>query len=269
VDDFFLGTHIPAWLERTDVPLMISSRSLAERKRSLPRARGRVMIDSGGFTELDLNEGEWRTIGRIYAALGRRYVQEIGNVEWIAVQDMMCEPSMLAKTGLSIRTHQAMTIASYLELMDRAPEVPWLPVLQGWAPSDYFRHVDMYAAAGVDLSKMPLVGIGSVCRRQTFIEARYTLRELHARGIRSHGFGIKTAALRRLAPWLCRSDSEAWAQDARRESARERRHGFRRVPCPAGKTHSCSGCMPYAMAWRQRVLEKLERQAPLFRELAA
>ena len=240
---------------------MVSNRSLASRK-TLPRARGRVVIDSGGFSEMVLF-GEWRTAGREYAVLGRRYVQEIGNIDWLAAQDMMCEPFMLEKTGLSIRTHQAMSTASYLELMDRAPELPWLPVLQGWTPADYLRHYELYLKAGVE---HPVGwGIGSVCRRQTFVEARYTIRELHAHGIRLHGFGVKTAALSSLAPWLCSSDSMAWNQDARREAARERRTGSRRVPCPADKSHmSCTGCAPYALQWRMRVLAKLTRPAPMF-----
>jgi hypothetical protein len=258
---FYLGTGHPDWLEKTDVPLMLSSRSLATRKR-LPRARGPVVIDSGGFSELE--HGEWRTSGKTYAALGRRYVEEIGNVQWLASQDMMCEPFMLANTGLSVRTHQAMTVAGYLELMDRAPDLPWLPVLQGWTPADYLRHVEMYAASGVDLASLPIVGLGSVCRRQTFVEARYTIRELHALGIKQHGFGIKTAAIPTLSPWLKTTDSQAWAQRARRESALERRRGFRQEPCPSGKRHSCSGCLPFALAWRDVVLRKLQRKAPLF-----
>ncbi len=251
---------------------MVSNRTLADRK-TMPRARGPVMIDCGGFSEL-LLFGEWRTAGKVYATLGRRYVQEIGNVEWMAAQDLMCEPFMLQRTGLSVRTHQVMTVAGYLELLDRAPDLPWLPVLQGWTPADYFRHVEMYVAAGVNLASLPLVGLGSVCRRQHLTEARYVARELSANGIRLHGFGVKTAALSGLVTVLRTCDSLAWSQDARRESARHKRIGKARVECPAGRAHTqasgCTNCLPYALAWRERVLQRITGGSyPMFDEESA
>ncbi len=246
---------------------MVSNRRLADRK-TMPRACGPVMIDCGGFSEL-LLFGEWRTAGKVYAALGRRYVHEIGNVQWMASQDLMCEPFMLQKTGMSVRTHQAMTVAGYLELLDRAPDLPWLPVLQGWSPADYFRHVEMYAVAGVNLADVPLVGLGSVCRRQHLTEARYVARQLASDGLRLHGFGVKTAALTGLSSVLTSSDSMAWSQDARRESSRRKRFGKVRIECPAGRAHTdktgCNGCLPYALAWRERVLSRITgRPTPLF-----
>jgi hypothetical protein len=250
---FYLGTHRPNWLELTDVPLMVSNRTLATRK-TLPRARGRVVIDCGGFSELVLYS-EWRTAGKQYGVLGRRYVQEIGNVDWLAAQDLMCEPFMLEKTGLTVRTHQAMTVAGYLELLDRAPDLPWLPVLQGWTPADYFRHVDQYAAAGVDLASLPCVGIGSTCKRQALFETRYTVRRLAAAGIRLHGFGVKTAGLAGLSDSLVSSDSMAWSFQGRREQR-----------CLPGHTEHKNGanCLDWALTWREYVVGKLAPMGPLF-----
>ena len=54
---FYLGTHHPSWLRKTDVPLFVSRRRLAGLK-TLPRARGPWALDSGGFQELILH-GEW------------------------------------------------------------------------------------------------------------------------------------------------------------------------------------------------------------------
>jgi hypothetical protein len=68
---FWLGVHKPAWLERTSVPLMVSHRTLHER-RTLPRARGPWVLDSGGFTELSMYGG-WRTTLADYVAAARRY----------------------------------------------------------------------------------------------------------------------------------------------------------------------------------------------------
>ena len=63
----------------------------------------------------------------------------------------MCEPHMIARTGLSVPEHQRRTVASFLRLRELAPEVPWLPTLQGHTIEDYLRCIDMFEAAGVAL----------------------------------------------------------------------------------------------------------------------
>jgi len=107
---FYLGAHHPHWLERAPFPLFVSHRQLAARRR-LPRAATRWAVDSGGLTELRLH-GRWHTSAAEYAAAVRRYRDEIGSLEWAAPQDWMCEPFMLAKTGLTIAVHQAHTVAN-------------------------------------------------------------------------------------------------------------------------------------------------------------
>lgn len=70
LDTFFLGTHHPNWLRKTDVPLFVSRRRLAGRTR-LPRARGVWALDSGGFQELNLH-GRWTVTPAHYVAEVRR-----------------------------------------------------------------------------------------------------------------------------------------------------------------------------------------------------
>lgn len=65
---FYLGTHRPNWLAVTDVPLFVSNRVLQDR-RSLPVARGRWVLDGGGYSELSLY-GEWRASSARAAAIG-------------------------------------------------------------------------------------------------------------------------------------------------------------------------------------------------------
>jgi hypothetical protein len=52
----------------------------------------------------------------------RRYRDEIGCLDWAAPQDWMCEPFILAKTGLSVREYRR-TVASYLRLTELAPDL--------------------------------------------------------------------------------------------------------------------------------------------------
>src|SRR5690242_3031627 len=96
--------------------------------------------------------GGWTQSPRDYAAEWKVYRSEIGRLQWIAPQDWMCEPIVLAKTGKTVEEHQRLTVENYLELRSIDPEMPFIPVLQGWHPEDYLRCVDMYHAAGVDLS---------------------------------------------------------------------------------------------------------------------
>jgi hypothetical protein len=245
---FFLGTHLPNWLERTDVPLFVSTRRLSGRK-TLPIARGPVAIDSSGYSELSLY-GDWRIAARQYVADVRRYESEIGQFAWAAVQDWMCEPWVLHKTGLSIKTHQALTIASLLELRDRAPDIAWAPVLQGWHLPDYVRHIDAYAHWGIDLTSEPVIGVGSVCRRQGTQEAVDICRALSTLGLRLHGFGIKKNGLFRLARYLASADSMAWSFDARRKQ---------RPECGSVTHKNCANCLVYALRWRDQLLRRLRQ----------
>lgn len=258
---FYLGVPEPAWLGRTAVPLFVSRARLADRKR-LPRARGPWAQDSGGFTEVS-QHGGYSFTARRYVAETRRHAEEIGQLTWAAPCDWMCEPFVLAKTGLTVQEHQRRTVDSYRELRDLAPELPWVPVLQGWALDDYRRHVDEYARAGLDLTTLPLVGLGSICRRQHTREAAAIVRQLWSDGIRLHVFGLKLQGLRAVGALLTSADSMAWSFQARREKL-----NF----CGATGHRNCANCLPWALAWRERVVGMrvapaiVQRQLTLFPE---
>ena len=99
---------------------------------------------------------------------------------------------------------------SYVYLAREFYFVPWLPVVQGWTLPDYLRCVDMYAAAGVDLRDVPVVGLGSVCRRQATSEIGELVTCFAERGLRLHGFGVKSAGWRLYGHLLASADSMAW-----------------------------------------------------------
>lgn len=216
--DFYLGTHETGWLEQLDVPLFISAVRLRKRKR-LPRAKGRWALDSGGFSVIG-QHGFYPTGPREYAAEVKLWSQEVGGLEWAAIQDWMCEDVMLAKTGKSIEQHQQLTVNSWLALNGINAELPWVPVLQGQTVRDYHRHADLYERhTCTRLASLPRVGIGSVCRRQGTREAGVIVRSLYARGFRNlHGFGVKTLGLtgkNGYAAYLKSADSLAWSHAGR------------------------------------------------------
>src|SRR5690242_15740332 len=150
-----LGTHQPGWLGRAGVPLFVSDTRLRVFK-TLPRAVAAWGCDSGGFTQLQ-QFGAWTVTPAEYVARLRRYRDEIGHLMWAAPQDWMCEPIVIAGgragrlafagTHLSVAEHQRRTVASVLDLRALAPDIWWLPVLQGYTAAEYLACADLYAAA--------------------------------------------------------------------------------------------------------------------------
>ncbi len=248
---FYLGTHQPAWLARVRFPLCVSHRRL-HRYRHLPTARCRWVLDSGVFSELS-DHGRWTLPPETYVAVVRRYREHIGCLAWAAPQDWMCEPAMVAKTGLSVREHQRRTVENVVRLRQLAPDLPIIPVVQGWRLGDYLRCVNDYAAVGIDLTAEPLVGIGSICRRQATAEIAEIVEALWARGIRLHGFGVKADGLRRYGHYLASADSMAWSFRGRySRGCAHRTSGQRPVSSEAN-------CLYFARAWRRLLVDSLDR----------
>jgi hypothetical protein len=65
---------------------------------------------------------------------------------------------------------------------------------------------DRHAIAGEALHE-PLVGIGTMCRRQSSAEVERIMRTFAARELNLHGFGVKITGLDRYAEALSSSDS--------------------------------------------------------------
>jgi hypothetical protein len=161
--------------------------------------------------------------------------------------DYMVEPWILARTGRTLLEHQRLTLENYLELRCRAPDLPWIPVLQGWTNADYLAHAAAYERAGVVLAELPLVGVGSVCRRQATTGVSVLLWGLARTGLRLHCFGMKVSGLRRAAGYVVSADSLAWSFAARKG------------PHLPGCRHArCNNCLTYALRWRERTMRGID-----------
>lgn len=265
---FFLGTHRPNWLsdERfADVPLFLSRRML-DRYKAPPPALTEFALDSGGFTELQIH-GRWTVSPEAYADQVRQYARFYGRrLLWVAPQDWMCEPIVLAGgpaargivfagTRLTVEEHQRRTVANFVELR-RALGALVVPVLQGWTTPDYWRCCDLYADAGVDLFEEPTVGVGSVCRRQSTAEATTIMTTLASSGLRLHGFGFKKGGLKNCHRLLASADSASWSDVGRRRVLLE---GHDRPGPGRPRGHkNCANCAEWALAWRNEMLSSLE-----------
>ena len=132
-------------------------------------------------------------------------------------QDYMCEPFILEKTGLTVEEHQWLTIKRY-RLLCEMTDAYIMPVLQGYQPEEYVRHIYMY---GRLLGDCQWVGVGSVCKRNSRVsDIENVLMAIKAKNpaLQLHGFGLKRTALTSdiVARCLWSCDSMAWSYQARR-----------------------------------------------------
>jgi hypothetical protein len=159
----------------------------------------------------------------------------------------MCEPLVIAGgrgpagvrfvgTKLSVREHVHRTVENFIELRSLAPDLPFIPVLQGWSQGEYLDCAELYDREGVDLRAEPVVGVGTMCRRQAMIRGPLILRDLASDGYRLHAFGFKVEGLRQVGAVIASADSTAW-------SAR-----WRHEPRLPGHTHQhCNNCPEAAL----------------------
>ena len=210
---FYLGTHRINHCQHF-ARVFVSVNILRNRKADF--LANNWIMDSGAFTELS-RFGEYRWPVEEYAGHIDRW-KDCGNLELAVSQDYMCEPFILAKTGLTIRQHQKLTIERY-EALVSLTDVAIMPVLQGYHVQDYINHLGMYADR---LEYGAYIGIGSVCKRNG--NPQEIIRILEAiKGerpdLKLHGFGLKLTSLANLylISLLESADSMAWSYAARRQ----------------------------------------------------
>ncbi len=246
---FYLGVHEPPMIENTTVPCFISYKRLRRQPTATRKPTCEWSLDSGGFSEI-AQHGKWIITPEEYIVDVGKYM-DWGGLNWAAPQDWMCEPHMIEKTGLSVAEHQRKTVDNFIKLRDEAPDLPFIPVLQGWTMKDYKNCFDLYLDEGIDLTKEATVGVGSVCRRQDTFEIEAIMNQLYDYGLHNlHGFGVKINGLRRYGQFLQSSDSMAWSYAARM-GVGERCSRCKKEP---GRRKSCSNCLEYALEWRKDIV---------------
>lgn len=213
---FFTGLHQPADAQHFDAAFVSVNRI---RGRKSPFAVGDWIMDSGAFTTIKKHGGYPDTPAE-YARHIKRWAGN-GNLLAAVAQDYMCEADMLARTGLTIPDHQFLTVQRFdvLTLAHDVGGVYILPVLQGYSPDDYVRHVRMY---GDRLAAGAWVGVGSVCKRNgdpRAIEAVLLAIKTERPDLLLHGFGLKSTALKSplVRSLLHTADSMAWSFAARKQ----------------------------------------------------
>lgn len=213
--DFFIGCHQPSDAQHLERPF-ISRNRLRGRKSGFKV--GNWIMDSGAFTQI-LKYGGYTEGVEEYAAEIKRWSTN-GTLLAAVAQDYMCEAHMLKITRMTIPEHQQLTVERYDALIAcDTGGVYVLPVLQGYAPNDYVRHIEMYDDR---LKPGMWVGVGSVCKRNgnpaAIVRVLQAIKDARP-DLRLHGFGLKSTALSspHITSLLHTADSMAWSFAARRE----------------------------------------------------
>lgn len=231
--DFYVGLHQPSDAKHFD-KCMVSVNRLKNRK-SYFVVKDWIM-DSGAFSQI-YSKGQYDEPVSVYADQIKRW-SCCGNMVAAVTQDMMCEPFILQRTGLTVVDHQRITIERYKELSSLVSETYIMPVLQGYEPAEYVNHVEMY---GNLLTFGQWVGVGSVCKRNInpagIIEVLYSIKKARP-DLRLHGFGLKITALNNgtIRNLLYSADSMAWSYHARKNSRNA--NDYREAEAFVGKVES-------------------------------
>jgi len=210
---FFVGLHQPSDAKHFDRSF-ISVNRLRARKSDFVVSDW--IMDSGAFSEI-ATHGNYRVGVDEYVAQIERW-RSVGNMRAAVTQDWMCEPWIVAKTGLSVREHQRLTVERYDAIASKTTAYV-MPVLQGYVISDYLAHIEDY---GDRLTHGKWVGVGSICKRNANVaeieDILLSIKRVRP-DLRLHGFGLKTTALKSAAvnDMLYTADSMAWSYHARKQ----------------------------------------------------
>ena len=276
---FYTGMHVIGAIERDDyvgVPVCLSYSRTAHRK-TFPTARQPILFDSSGFSRLKA-DGRWPFTVKEYIAQVRRIIKGLGRMpDGIAPMDAMTEEPIIRGTPhlshkhpgwchgtrawrgvpadgpdepirMAELKHQWWTVTNYKECIKEAPDLPIFPVLQGQDVEGQIRCAEMYLRAGIDLRRLPMVAVGSVCRKQNtaeIVEIASTLsNEFELENL--HGFGVKSAGLELAGGYFASADSAAWSMAYRYAEL---------LPEHQGLGHkNCANCPEAALIDRERVL---------------
>lgn len=175
-----------------------------------------VALDSAGFVAMVRYGGFPWSIGE-YIDLAASYPWS-----WWAAMDLCCEPQ-IARDADVVEERIAGTARLLADCQAAADERGIrrpMPVIQGWTPDQYER------CAGMLGDLPPLVGVGSVCRRQIkgpagLMAVVQRLDRVLPRSTSLHLFGVKSTGLSILAghPRVASIDSMAWDFAARRDKS--------------------------------------------------
>ena len=195
-----------SWMP-ADLPIMVVATSWWNGNRltrpSYPVANRPLVCDSGGFL------AHQRFGGFPYSVDQLADWASDWQADWCATPDYPCEPELAQG---EVQRRLELTVERAAEALQRRPDVPWRPVLQGWALPDYLRCWELYAKAGITPK-----AVGTLCRRNKAKQIAQIMAGIQAErpGFRYHLFGVKLSALKEapIRQTAASLDTAAWSMD--------------------------------------------------------
>lgn len=151
-----------------------------------------IVVDPGGFTAAR----RWGSFPWTPSQLVDWVREESRDVvlDWCAVMDYACEPNVNRSILPTNRARIEATIENEIACKEAAPDLPWLPVLQG--DNLVERAYDLDRRRGLNLLPDDYAGIGSVCGRGAGGAKRVVkFYNDQLPGVKYHGFGMHIQAL--------------------------------------------------------------------------
>lgn len=151
-----------------------------------------IVIDSGGFTAAK-RWGQYPWSYAQYADWIRESSRDV-DLDFCAVMDYACEPTVNRDILATNQARIEATIKNEARLKEVAPDLPWLPVLQGDNLTE--RAYDLERRRELGQLPTDYAGIGSVCgrgRNGAVETVRFYAWQLP--GVKFHGFGMHIQAL--------------------------------------------------------------------------
>jgi len=165
-----------------------------------------VFLDSGGFSFF-YKSGDYEFNYKQYIWLAKRL-----KADYVVVMDYPCEPDVNRSKIKTNKERIERTIENAIKLMDTAPNLNWVMVVQGYKPDEYVYCIDRIKEQGL---LTDIIAIGSLCVRKRVSEVKKIVtlvRDNLPSKIKLHGFGIDLKFLRDQAIFnaLYSSDTAAW-----------------------------------------------------------
>ena len=151
-----------------------------------------IVIDSGGFTAAK-RWGSYPWTHQQYVDWIRATSRDV-ILDFCAVMDYACEPNVDRSILATNKDRIKATIKNEMELKRIAPDLPWLPVLQG--DNLLERAYDLDRRCKLGALPAGYAGLGSVCGRGA--GGAKSVVKFYADqlpGVRYHGFGMHIQAL--------------------------------------------------------------------------
>lgn len=229
--EFFLVADWGAYNYLYVPNIMLSAGSIANAKGTewqLSRTRlhalvEKVIVDSGGYSFFS-RWGDYPFSLEKYLDLVY-YIKDKYPLFSVATLDYPCEPNINRDNLVSNQIRIEKTVSNAIKCFQADKNLPWLPVIQGYALDEYLSCIDLYKEVGITSNYW---AIGSICSRKGKpLELRKiitSIKEQHPNA-KLHAFGLGIPFLRdpQIFQAIYSSDSSAWNWGISGDNMRERK----------------------------------------------